>query len=80
MNSNEQHIQALEERLTANLNSPLFAQLASYYLEAGRTQDALSMCDRGLAQFPFYTTGHLIKGRIISFDNIIFRDRYMISF
>ncbi len=65
MNSNEQHIQALEERLTANLNSPLFAQLASYYLEAGRTQDALSMCDRGLAQFPFYTTGHLIKGKTL---------------
>lgn len=64
-NSIEQHIQALEERLTANPNSPLFVQLASYYLEAGRAQNALAMCDRGLAQFPFYTTGHLIKGKTL---------------
>ncbi len=64
-NSTKQHIQALEERLATNPNSPLFAQLASYYLEAGRTQDALAMSDRGLAQFPFYTTGHLIKGKTL---------------
>jgi tetratricopeptide (TPR) repeat protein len=66
MATTEQHIQLLEKRLADQPTSPLFAQLASYYLEMGRTQEALSVCERGLAQHPFYPTGHLIKGRVLA--------------
>jgi tetratricopeptide (TPR) repeat protein len=61
----DQRIQALEKHLAAQPNSPLFAQLAGYYLEKGRSQDALTVCDTGLAHYPFYTTGHLIKGKTL---------------
>ena len=47
----------LEKRVGTDAKSPLFAQLAHYYLEASRAQDALRVCDAGLANFPFYTTG-----------------------
>ncbi len=67
MNSNSTHqdITTLEKRVGHQGNSPLFAQLASYYLEQSRAQDALRLCDAGLANFPFYTTGHLIKGKTL---------------
>jgi len=61
----EQRIQSLEHLLSSQPNSPLFAQLADFYIEAGRAQDALRLCDRGLAHHPFYTTGHLIKGKAL---------------
>ncbi|HWP83321.1 MAG TPA: tetratricopeptide repeat protein [Bacteroidota bacterium] len=61
--SAEQHIQALERHLQIHPTSPLFAQLANHYLEGGRAQEALALCDQGLAQYPHYTTGHLIKGK-----------------
>jgi len=61
----QQHIAALEKKVGTDAKSPLFAQLAHYYLEAKRAQDALRICDAGLANFPFYTTGHLIKGKAL---------------
>jgi tetratricopeptide (TPR) repeat protein len=61
----QQHIIALEKKVGLDAKSPLFAQLAHYYLEASRAQDALRICDAGLANFPFYTTGHLIKGKAL---------------
>jgi hypothetical protein len=61
----QQHISALEKRVGTEARSPLFAQLANYYLEARRAQDALRICDAGLANFPFYTTGHLVKGKAL---------------
>lgn len=61
----DQRIQALEKHLAAEPNSPLFAQLAGYYLEKGRSQDALTVCDTGLSHYPFFTTGHLIKGKTL---------------
>ena len=61
----QQHIITLEKRVGPDAKSPLFAQLAHYYLEASRAQDALRICDAGLANFPFYTTGHLIKGKAL---------------
>jgi hypothetical protein len=62
----QQHITTLEKRVGADARSPLFAQLAHYYLEASRAEDALRICDAGLANFPFYTTGHLIKGKALA--------------
>ena len=61
----QQHITTLEKRVGTDARSPLFAQLANYYLEASRAQEALRLCDAGLANFPFYTTGHLIKGKVL---------------
>ena len=61
----QQHIATLEKRVGKDARSPLFAQLAHYYLESNRAQDALRICDAGLANFPFYTTGHLIKGKAL---------------
>ncbi len=58
-------IQAVEKRLKKQPRSPLFAQLASYYLEGGRADDALRVCDEGLAHHPFYSTGHLMKGKAL---------------
>jgi tetratricopeptide (TPR) repeat protein len=65
INITQQYITTLEKRVGADAKSPLFAQLAHYYLEAKRAQDALRICDAGLANFPFYTTGHLIKGKVL---------------
>ena len=61
----QQHITTLEKRVGPDAKSPLFAQLAHYYLDASRAQDALRICDAGLANFPFYTTGHLVKGKAL---------------
>ena len=65
IDTTQQHITTLEKRVGTDAKSPLFAQLAHYYLEASRAQDALRICDAGLANFPFYTTGHLIKGKAL---------------
>ncbi|MBM4161716.1 MAG: tetratricopeptide repeat protein [Ignavibacteria bacterium] len=60
-----EQIPALEQRLSNQPQSPFFARLAQHYLEAGRAQEALRLCDEGLAQYPFYSTGHLIKGKVL---------------
>jgi tetratricopeptide (TPR) repeat protein len=60
-----QRITSLEEQLSKEPQSPLFVRLASHYLQAGRAEDALRLCDEGLSQYPFYSTAHLIKGRAL---------------
>ncbi|HTP79710.1 MAG TPA: hypothetical protein VMM57_04835 [Bacteroidota bacterium] len=62
----QQRIASLEKKVRPGSKSPLFAQLASFYVEVGRPQDALRVCDNGLALFPFYTTGHLVKGKALA--------------
>jgi tetratricopeptide (TPR) repeat protein len=61
----QEQIKSLEERLAREPQSPLFARLAAYYLSMGRAQDALRLCDNGLAHYPFYSTAHLIKGNVL---------------
>lgn len=61
----ERQIQKLEQYVADDPQSPLFARLAYCYLEAGRSRDALTTCDNGLAHHPFYTTGHLLKGKAL---------------
>ena len=63
MDIDQQYIAALERQVGDQALSPLFAKLAYLYLESGRAKDALRVCDAGLANFPFYSTGHLIKGK-----------------
>jgi tetratricopeptide (TPR) repeat protein len=60
-----QRIASLEQRLSREPQSPLFARLASHYLQAGRAEDALRLCDEGLSHYPFYSTAHLIKGKAL---------------
>ena len=61
----EKEIKALEKRLKKQPGSPLFARLADYYLEDGRKDDALHVCKEGTTHHPYYTTGHLLKGRTL---------------
>jgi len=61
----QQKIAALEKKVGAGGKSPLFAQLASFYIQQGKAKEALRLCDEGLAVFPHYTTGHLIKGKAL---------------
>ncbi|MEK6651240.1 MAG: hypothetical protein AABY75_09695, partial [Bacteroidota bacterium] len=65
MDTAQQEIAALERIVGPQGASPLFARLADLYLAAGRPKDALRVCDAGLAYFPFYSTGHFVKGRTL---------------
>ncbi len=60
-----ERIRSLEQRLAKEPQSPLFARLADAYLLAGRANDALRLCDDGLALYPYYTTAHLIKAKVL---------------
>lgn len=60
-----ERIKSLEQRLAKEPQSPLFARLADSYLQAGRANDALRLCDDGLALYPNYTTAHLIKAKVL---------------
>ncbi len=61
----QQKIAALEKKVGTGAKSPLFARLAAYYVQQGKATEALQMCDAGLAAFPHFTTGHLIKGKAL---------------
>ncbi len=63
--SMEQRIRSLEQYLASQPRSPLFAQLAGYYLQQGKANDALRVCDQGLAHYPLYSTAHLVKGKAL---------------
>lgn len=65
-NAPDQQVKVLEQHLAAYPGSPLFAQLASYYLAEGKTREALTLCDNGLAYHPLYTTGHLVKAKVLA--------------
>ena len=62
----QDRITSLEQRLAKNPQSPLFAHLADCYLQAGRANDALRLCDDGLALFPYYATAHLVKAKVLT--------------
>jgi len=61
----QEQITALEKTVGLDARSPFFAQLANFYLELHRAEDAIRMCDAGLTHYPFYTTGHLVKGKAL---------------
>lgn len=61
----QERISTLEQRLAAQPNSPAFAWLAGYYLQTGKAEQALRVCDEGLAYHPYYSTAHLIKGKAL---------------
>jgi tetratricopeptide (TPR) repeat protein len=55
--------QFLEKRLEANPFSPSFSHLASIYLGEDRPQEARTLCEKGITQYPLYATGHLVLGQ-----------------
>src|SRR5512135_1118469 len=61
----DQKLAALEKKVGMGGKSPLFAQLAGLYIQQGKASEALRLCDEGLAVFPHYTTGHLVKGKAL---------------
>ncbi len=62
MEENEK-ITQLEARLSARPNSPLFARLAAALLEQGEVTRAIELCEKGMEEYPGYTTGYLIAAR-----------------
>lgn len=61
MDNNTEEIQRLEEILRANPDSPVFAQLATLYIDNGEYLHALALCDRGTGIYPEYATGFLLR-------------------
>lgn len=61
----QERITTLEQRLASQPKSPVFARLAGYYLQTGKAEQALRVCDEGLAHYPYYSTAHLIKGKAL---------------
>jgi tetratricopeptide (TPR) repeat protein len=56
-------IRRQEERVRRDPASLAFAQLADLYRKAGRTAEAITLCQEGLARFPHYTTARLILAK-----------------
>jgi tetratricopeptide (TPR) repeat protein len=56
----------LERHLGANPSSPLFARFAETLLKQGEIARAESLCERGVAHYPHYTTGHLLYARCLA--------------
>jgi tetratricopeptide (TPR) repeat protein len=61
----KQELESLEDLLRQNPESPVFARLASHYLQTGEYLHALALCDRGTSLYPEYATGFLLKARAL---------------
>ncbi len=65
MENNNSEIQKLEEQLRENPDSPVFARLASLYIDSGEYVHALALSDRGTALYPEYATGFLLRAHAL---------------
>ena len=54
---------SLEERLRSNPDSLVFSRVADLYRKAGKTDQAIDICQKGIKRNPEYVTGHLVLGR-----------------
>jgi len=61
MTDTYQEIQTLEKQLRENPDSPVFARIASLYIDSGEYFHALALTDRGTATYPEYATGFLLR-------------------
>jgi predicted Zn-dependent protease len=61
----KQELKSLEDLLRQNPESPVFARLASHYIQTGEYLHALTLCDRGTSVYPEYATGFLLKARAL---------------
>lgn len=56
-------IRRYEERLAKDPASLAFAPLAEAYRKAGRTREAIALCEAGLRRYPHYTTARVILAK-----------------
>jgi tetratricopeptide (TPR) repeat protein len=63
--SEDSRIDALRKRLQKDPGSIAFAQLAEEYRRAGRFQDAIDVCQAGLARHPGYLSARVTLGRAL---------------
>ncbi len=56
-------IAKLEKAFRREPDAPLFARIADLYLDKGRTERALSLCEEGCANFPDYSTGFVVLSK-----------------
>jgi len=54
---------SLEERLQSNPDSLVFSRVADLYRKAGKVDQAIDICQKGIKRNPGYVTGHLVLGR-----------------
>ena len=59
----EDEIRRYEARLAQDPTSPAFAALAEAYRRAGRTADAVALCQTGLERFPHYATARFVLAK-----------------
>lgn len=62
--SPEGKVKTLSEQLVSDPNSLLFASLADMYREEGMLEEALAMCQSGLALHPRHVPGRLVLAKI----------------
>lgn len=56
-------IRRYEERFARDPASLAFAPLAEAYRKAGRTREAIALCEEGLRRYPHYTTARVILAK-----------------
>jgi tetratricopeptide (TPR) repeat protein len=61
MEARNSEVQELEDILRQNPDAPVFARLASLYLESGEYLHALALCDRATEIYPEYATVFLLR-------------------
>lgn len=59
----EKDVQFLENHLSENPASILFARLADAYLQLEKIDEAIKICEDGIKRYPFYATGHYVLGK-----------------
>ncbi len=59
----------LQARVLRRSDSPLFARLASLYLEQGDVHGAKELCLTGISQYPKYVTGYFILAKCFAAES-----------
>jgi tetratricopeptide (TPR) repeat protein len=59
----EQAIEMLEARMRDNPKSLVFARLADMYLDQGRIDDAIALCNESVKHHQYYVTGHFVLAK-----------------
>ncbi len=59
----EDEIRRYEARLAQDPTSPAFAALAEAYRRAGRTAEAVALCQTGLERFPHYASARFVLAK-----------------
>lgn len=65
MKNKTEEIDRLEELIRQEPHSPVFARLASIYIEREEYLHALALCDRGTDSYPEYATGFFLRAEAL---------------